>query len=439
MTTSMLFREMRELLCNHDNRKSNTMYQHAKSVGEVSLQDELDKVDGIVDAELNCFEANQATDEEITKRLLFLLHCDLLPGQQGEILQTKENGEYFESEFTKQEYKTCAWIFIIALNLFCLFYVFNFALQATKEVQAAWCYTVLLWFVMDVFFTSTAMVLLQHVALPMVIMDDIDHVKIATLKEMHNLSLDEQLEKSGTASSKKGVDKQLTMYSKAKQNFGFNAAEWCFVSTRLAHKFPHLPISRLILRFHTPFPRHAFRPTHQVTDETFLVDAAIVGLRLLGHTLVMFFSLVLINVPEDILSGCIEAIVAIIVTATMFMVFSLLSNVPLFVGILFILVLISAAFYFRGKYLSTHRQEKLVQSAQDLLAMSKERVNRFGNVLGGTAKFVGKWKRKVALNRATHDTHASKDTPKNEVRFKPSVPSLEEGKGVYKGAAWGGY
>jgi hypothetical protein len=241
---AMYLREMRELLCKYDARSTDVIY--AQPVGEKILAKELNGVHDIIDEEIDFFKANEASKTEIGKRLLFLLQCDLLPGQMSVILRNKESNEYFKSEYTTWNKKTLGWFILVSLNLACIFYVTIFAIQATPAQQQAWFKSFLLWLICDVIFTSTAMVLYQQIYLPMTIIDDLDSVKVSVIREMQLMALEEESEVTCLdtyLSPLTDVDIESATAS------NFNAADYLFVSTRLARMYPNVPESKLVRRF----------------------------------------------------------------------------------------------------------------------------------------------------------------------------------------------
>eukprot|EP01034_Spumella_vulgaris_P047303 gene47303-biopygen7973 len=158
--------------------------------------------------------------------MLFLFQRDLLPGVNGKILDNKNNRESSTQRRVAASTKLQGWVFVVLLNVGMLFYVYLFAMQQTAIRQEAWFKSFAIWLVTEVFFSSTVAVFITHFVMPSLIMRD-------------------QQSKETDASTE---DSKV-----------FNAAEYLFVSYRLAQKFPDLKESKIIARFSTPWPPQSYQ------------------------------------------------------------------------------------------------------------------------------------------------------------------------------------
>jgi len=326
-----------------------------KSLSEQRCLDELKKVDDICKQELEFFKANGANDHMIGKRLLFLLQCDLLPGQQGSILRVKDEGDYFMSEYANYTLKMSAWVFIVLLNLFCIFYVLLFASGSSKESQKSWFIALMIWLAADIFLTSTFATLVQHVLLPSSITADVDKVKVSTMKEIYNLEMEQARENAALA---KGEDYQREEPSSINE---FNATEYLFVSQKIALKYPHLMESKLIRRFHTPYPRHAYHSIHQTMS---LRNVAWKTFSILLNAVLMFIFLALFWFPTTVLEGVIELGVHTVFGSLVIFFVSLDSAVYTTLFVLGVVAII-ALIYYGVLLLSRARQDRLKQQIRE--------------------------------------------------------------------------
>jgi hypothetical protein len=373
--------------------------KEAMTEGEKALKRELASVSNRVRTEVSFFKENKVTDEDISKRLLFLLQCDLLPGQQGAILhRTKNNNDYKQRLGTASRLShILGWTFQIGLNLFCMLYVLLFAINTSEERQRGWFFSFLIWLACDILVTSTIVVLVRQVLLPSVIIPDLDQIKKNLVKEMRAMGVHEnsvavvpqstppvaaareecaietegiQSERGEFSSVSDGyisddedhldIDHSLPMLKPpaVTPHITFNAADSLFVSSNLARLYPHLTQSRFVMRYSTPFPRHAYRPIHQIGAVDEMNRDDVVSISLVLRALVIFIVLVLMYIPKKPLEGVVETIVSVIFGFIILAVHQLGSPAyaALFIGIVFVTVFV---FYHYSNGISKKREAHL--------------------------------------------------------------------------------
>jgi hypothetical protein len=77
--------------------------------------------------------------------------------------------------------KALGWLFVCLMNMGMLFYVYLFAMTQTQSRQSAWFQSFVMWFLFDVFVSSTGVVLVTHLLLiPLYVMSD---TSIRTIKK----------------------------------------------------------------------------------------------------------------------------------------------------------------------------------------------------------------------------------------------------------------
>jgi hypothetical protein len=153
------------------------------------------------------------------------------------------------------KWQLLGWIFMILLNGGLLFYVYLFAITQTHSRQSAWFESFVMWLVFEVVVSSTGLVLLTHLFIPLYVLKDISRIKESVLKDLtifresYLRSPPRDIEEGeGARNGDQGTE----------GNKDFNAAKYLFPSWRLASLFPDIPESGLILLFKTPCPKRKF-------------------------------------------------------------------------------------------------------------------------------------------------------------------------------------
>jgi hypothetical protein len=210
------------------------------------ITEELRNVRTEVNTEFDLFSITSRGHAEKGQRMLFLFQRDLMPGVNGQILEAKQRRDTARPNVRHASTKLAAWLFIISLCLAMLFYIMLFALEQTKDRQSAWFRSFMIWLVLEIFLTSTASVFVTHILIPMIAMRDVSKIKqklLSTIRDHYSA-----MKRAGNTGETAG-DKSAE---------SFNAAEYLFVSFRLAKLFPELKESGIILRYSTAWPKQSY-------------------------------------------------------------------------------------------------------------------------------------------------------------------------------------
>jgi hypothetical protein len=211
------------------------------------ITNELRAVRSDVNTEFDLFSITSRSHAEKGQRILFLFQRDLMPGVNGQILEAKQRRDTAKPNIHHASTKLAAWLFIFALCLSMLFYIMLFALEQTKQRQSAWFRSFMIWLVLEICFTSTASVYVTHVFIPMIAMRDVGKIKqklLSTIRDHYS------------AMKKAGDNENSALTEKTGEKF--NAAEYLFVSYRLAKLFPELKESTIIMRYSTAWPKQSY-------------------------------------------------------------------------------------------------------------------------------------------------------------------------------------
>jgi hypothetical protein len=223
-----------------------------------------DNDESMIDADPNSHERKQSLLAQ-RRRLIFLFVKDLSSGVSGETLSIKSERDCLAGSLKARarlegiswRWQCLGWLFVLLLNGGLLFYVFLFALRQTHSRQSAWFQSFVMWLVFEVTVSSTGLVLLAHLVLPLFVMASVSRLKERVLEDLIRLrkallEAPRDIEEGGgTGAEGEGVEGLKD----------FNAAKYLFPSWRLACLFPELPESELILLFSTPWPKRKFGDT----------------------------------------------------------------------------------------------------------------------------------------------------------------------------------
>jgi hypothetical protein len=151
-----------------------------------------------------------------------------------------------------------------------LFYVYLFALRQTHSRQSAWFQSFVMWLLFEVTVSSTGLVLLTHLLVPLFVMTDVSRLKEKVLRDLikfrdNYLTNSLDIEEGGAGGEDEGVEGLKT----------FNAAKYLFPSWQLAVLFPELPESGLILQFSTPWPKRKLGETGGAVSTEYEQDTII--------------------------------------------------------------------------------------------------------------------------------------------------------------------
>jgi hypothetical protein len=243
------------------------------------------------------------------QRLLFLFVKDVSSGVSGEMLSSKSqrdsqmSGAGGSGKVNRVSWraKWSAGLFVGLLDAGMLFYVFLFAMNQTHSRQQAWFVSFVMWLGLEIFLSSTALVLVLHLLVPLYVWSDVSEMKKRVLKDL--MAFREahlKTKKRGAPENDietglgSGDNRVCSLRGGAGDledcGGGFNAAKYLYTSWRVASLFPKLPESQLVLQFSTPWPKKKFgkeegKVAKEYEDHVLLAAASKILLYFLGSLL----------------------------------------------------------------------------------------------------------------------------------------------------------
>jgi hypothetical protein len=218
------------------------------------------------------------------KRLLYLFVKDLSGGVCAEVLSSKTQRDSMAmttaTTRVSAQTKFFGWVFVGLLNFGMLFYVYLFAMQQTQSRQSAWFVSFVIWLVFEIFISSTGLVFLVHLMIPLFIFAEMTKIKQKVLKDLmlfrenclkkkkkqRNLTKAKAMATAMTPSSAPSPEAGGETEKEAGKDIEFNAAKYLFTSWRVASLFPEMDESELILQFRTTWPKKRFG-TEEATNQ----------------------------------------------------------------------------------------------------------------------------------------------------------------------------
>jgi hypothetical protein len=231
------------------------------NVRETVLMD-IRRIHESVQAESKALRAADASRHEIGKKLLFLFQCDLLPGISGKILELKGSRDSTKVKHVPKYAKIAGYTVLFLMNTGMMFYILLFALTQTGPRQNAWFQSFALWLVVEILLVSTGIVFVTHILIPSLVMKDITQIKRRLMDNIRDFNDKVAADKANGSNGKAILDT-----AEDSQKVSFNAANFLFVSTRLARQFPDLKESKIIAQFSTPWPRQSYLRVQNVSKK----------------------------------------------------------------------------------------------------------------------------------------------------------------------------
>jgi hypothetical protein len=195
---------------------------------------------------------------EIGKKLLFLFQCDLLPGISGKILELKGSRDNSTVKHVSLRAKVLGYTVLCLMNVGMLFYILLFALTQTGPRQNAWFQSFALWLVVEILLVSTGIVFVTHILIPSLVMKDLTQIKRRLMDNIREFNEKVQVEKAHKSAAVGAGEALVAKAEGSDDRVSFNAANFLFVSTRLAREFPELRESKIIAQFSTPWPKQSY-------------------------------------------------------------------------------------------------------------------------------------------------------------------------------------
>jgi hypothetical protein len=357
---------------------------------EVAIRQELYTLHADLDKEIHKFSLISSEVSKM-KRLLFLFQRDLLPGINGEILESKECRENIVLSPVSSQKKMVGWFLLACLNGGMLFYVFIFALSQDDHHQKAWGRSFAVWLLLEIALISTGMVIFMHIFLPSLIMKDVAKIRKKLLESVNsyydgvNANDDEEVyeveasEEIGTLLSHpkkkvsvKGKGATRENIKDSRKTRTFNAARYLFLSFRLAKTFPELKASQVVLLFSSPWPRQSYQ---HIIDVKYNYGTTFSALSRSASIILIFFLTNLLSVPLAIQDMVLSLVMAVTMGYTLLIHVRLYDIFPALVIIPSICVMIVIYVINQGRKLKQAKEQILLLKADKL----EKRENGNGN------------------------------------------------------------
>ncbi len=315
------------------------------------ITEDLNDIRDKVDDEYHDMITQPSMNEKVFKgkNLMLLFQQDMLPGVNGQILMAKRQRESGRINTVHPMTKFAGWMFIIFLNLTMVFYVYLFSLNQTQARQGAWLKSFLIWFIMEVFVVSTVICYVTHFLIPSVILKDLHKVKQRLLNIIRDYK--DSMKKEAREKAQHFRDKvESTQGGRRKkkedqEDKGFNAAAYFFVSYRLATLFPDLQESKIIQKFHSPWPRVNYNRARKDVKQSYNALAMSIG----RSVAMVVFQLLgeLVALPVSIQDMVFNFISTGVVGYTALLHVSLYEMMPVLVALPSIAVILIVHFFMR--------------------------------------------------------------------------------------------
>jgi hypothetical protein len=227
------------------------------------------------------------TQEKMRKRMLYLFIKDLCSGISGRALETKEKRDNAHTIRVSRRLKIAAWTFIVSLHAGLLFYIYLFARQQSEARQSAWFQSFAVGLCFDIVLSSSAVVVITHLLIPILFFSDIRHIKNKLLKDIMEFRKSVvDTEQYAAEGGEKGQEDAAEM----------NAAKYLYPSWRIAALFPGIKESSMILKFSTLWPRVSFKRKHKDVSTSYDQGVGDVVTQALSQVF-FFFIASLVNLP----------------------------------------------------------------------------------------------------------------------------------------------
>jgi hypothetical protein len=274
----------------HEEAVKDLMKELTRVRREVSRECQRIECLGVQKVKSNCATAEM--DELVQrKRLVYLFVKDMSRSGAvgGNMLSNKANRDSqllasSKADRVSPRLKFWSWLFVIFSNGGMLFYVYLFAMNQTQDRQSAWFQSFVAWLIFEIFVSSTGLVLIIHILIPLFVLADVLKLKEKALvdfmllrEKCSNAMSDDQDETNAT--------EEPGHKNKEPHQSEFNAAKYLFPSWRVAAMLRELPESKLILQFSTPRPRRRFGADDGKLSKEYEDDIALTALS----QIVLFF------------------------------------------------------------------------------------------------------------------------------------------------------
>ena len=293
------------------------------SVAGHVLQD-LKDVIAAVQSESDITKTQSLSATKRGSRLLYLFQRDLLPGVSGKILEAKGQRDCITAQPVSRKVKVMGWAIVILLNVGMWSYILLFALNQTVHRQSAWAMSFALWMVVEIFFVSSCIVLFTHIAIPAIIMKDVNKIKQKLAESIREFNNEVQQRRQ----------RHHDALYLADQDEQFNAAKYLFVSTRLAQQWPELREAQIIAQFRTPWPKQSYQ---RETNVSGAYNKRYTAFYRSASVIAVFFLTQLLQIPATLQDMVIHMVTTTMLGYTMlahinlYQIFPVLAFIPVLV------------------------------------------------------------------------------------------------------------
>lgn len=324
-----------ELLQRHRAHSTGTTSNNSGSVAQRVLCD-LKNIHKSLKTELTTATGSStgssgSSNQEKGKRLLFLFQRDLLPGISGKILESKGQRDNITITPVSYTIQYTAWIFMFILNISMLFYILLFAISQTKHKQTAWALSFVLWLIVEIVLVSSSMVLLTHILLPMLIISDVNKIKLKLANSIREFNA--------------GIRNKHNTQNILTHTQPFNAANYLFISTRLASEWSNIREAQIILQFSTPWPKQSYQREANVSKSYNKKYSAIIRS---GSIIAIFFLTQLLQIPPSLQDMIVNMLSTIVIGYTIFIHIELFSIFPVLVIVPVVIICIILHFIIKS-------------------------------------------------------------------------------------------
>ena len=202
--------------------------------------------------------------EEQGKRLLYLFQKDLLERSVAEIVENKAMIRHreWQQKPVDRRWKVATMGFIIVLDIMMILYVFLFGIEHDRPYQMAWLLALVFWIFLEVCFVSVLVMVISAFMIPAAVLSESKRVKSIMINTVYDYQ-------------SKAMDVDYFNSDVDSDSSTFNAAQFLFLSSQLAVRFPDNLGSRIVREYKTTSPQHSRDIAVKLTSNLKLIDRGI--------------------------------------------------------------------------------------------------------------------------------------------------------------------
>jgi hypothetical protein len=311
---------------------------------ELILRNELDVILCETSKKLEKFK--YLNDKNIGLEMLHIFILDLLGRDSiaAKIFITKTNEDYSYTKTVSARTKGIAWLSIIIMNLFFIYYSIIRGIIRGKSWQYAYLSGCIAQILFEIIIAETFEITWVHFFIPNLVSNEVKNVWDTIMKTINNITTIEQSD----------------------SEYFFNASQYLFVSNKLAKKYPELPESNIITAYHNHLPG-------QISKKWQINRTTLMGLDNTNNTWIRFLSfntiitiLKLLGASPFVVQRMIIRILSPVFTAaTTFVCINIIQN-PIYMSLFGIISITSISrIYYKHKNKNKNKHKhKTVSSTQ---------------------------------------------------------------------------